>query len=152
MKKIGNITVVEGNPNEVQDEILLQKNHKTGKVILLKRNAKGNMVSIMDYSNITANPNIELSALSSTDPLGNAFIYISNAVGENIAVTHLLLSALSTVMLYLPYKSDSVNKGSNKINVAGWKDETGFVIYYNSSVIKVVNGEGDTVTITKTTF
>lgn len=147
MKKIKRVTVVEGNPSEVRNEILLKKNNATGKIDLLKRDSSGILKSIMDNNvvDFLAHPEKDITPIinpstgeshefvSAFENLSNAILSSSTLVQphENIMeavveLTEQVQHDIDTIAAYLPSMKDDgyILKIPNVINVSGvvWID------------------------------
>ena len=96
MKKIKRVTVVEGNPSEVRNEILLKKNNATGKIDLLKRDSSGTLKSIVLNTDLLAHPEKGLTPMMG--PTGKQSEFMS-------AFQHLFMTMLTSSTLKLPYVS-----------------------------------------------
>lgn len=50
MKRIPNFKIVEGDPNLIRDEILIETNKSSGNITDIKKRVNGKLVSIIDNS------------------------------------------------------------------------------------------------------
>ena len=141
MKKIKRVTVVEGNPSEVRNEILLKKNNATGKIDLLKRDSSGTLKSIMDnHLDFLVDP--EKGPIYLIDPITgessefmSAFENLTIAMGTSstlvkpydttaeavVELTEQVQHDIETIAAYLPSgaNTDFMFKCPNIINVFG---------------------------------
>lgn len=156
MRKV-EIRTLEGNPNNIKGEILLKRNYSTGKIDLLKRNSKGILESITENSNILASPVKGLTSVAAGDEFDAAFEALLalaesyNAEGKYTeqTLTPEMVADIAVMLQYLPNKTESVAKGTNKINVSGYADATGFVVSTGATMLKCANGADDKVTLVK---
>lgn len=140
MKKIKRVTVVEGNPSEVRNEILLKKNNATGKIDLLKRDSSGTLKSIVLNTDLLAHPEKGLIPLN--DPSTGesnefmlALVNLSDAMMDSstlvqpydtimeavVELTEQVQHDIETIAAYLPSTNndDHIFKCPNIINVSG---------------------------------
>lgn len=152
MKKIKRVIVVEGEPSEVRNEILLKRNDATGKVDPLKRDSSGILKSIVENSDVLANPEKGLTPVATGDEFDQAFETLLSAATEEGAVVDLdeaIQIAIGTIADYLPNIDESTIKGTNKINVSGYVDSTEIVVSTGATMLKVAFTSGSQVTLTK---
>lgn len=152
MKKIKRVIVVEGEPSEVRNEILLKRNNATGKVDLLKRDSSGILKSIVENSDVLANPEKGLTPVAIGDEFDQAFETPLSAATEEGAVVDLdeaIQVAIGTIVGYLPDIDESTIKGTNKINVSGYVDSTKIVVSTGATMLKVAFTSDSQVTLTK---
>ena len=152
MKKIKRVIVVEGEPSEVRNEILLKRNDATGKVDLLKRDSSGILKSIVENSDVLANPEKGLTPVAIGDEFDQAFETLLSAATEEGAVVDLdeaMQIAIGTIVDYLPDIDESTIKGTNKINVSGYVDSTKIVVSTGATMLKVAFTSDSQVTLTK---
>lgn len=152
MKKIKRFIVVESEPSEIKNEILLQKNSTTGKIDLLKRNSSGVLKSIVENSDVLANPSKGLTPVATGDEFDQAFETLLSAATEEGAVVDLdeaIQIAIGTIADYLPNIDESTIKGTNKINVSGYVDSTEIVVSTGATMLKVAFTSDSQVTLTK---
>lgn len=155
MKKIKRFIVVEGEPSEIKNEILLQKNSTTGKIDLLKRNSSGVLKSIVENGDVLANPSEGLTPVATGDEFDQAYealISLATASGADVELSALVQHNIEILSKYLPQKSESVMKGTNKINVAGYVDSTGFIISTVDITLKGSYTDDNKITLLKATF
>ena len=144
MKKIKRVTVVEGNPSEVRNEILLKKNNATGKIDLLKRDSSGILKSIVDNmgNNVDFLVYPEKGPIYLNDPITGekgefmlAMDNLSNAVMSSetlvqpcdevmetvVELTEQMQHDIDTIAAYLPSTNndDYMFKSPNIVNVSG---------------------------------
>lgn len=99
MKKIKRVTVVEGNPSEVRNEVLLKKNNATGKIDLLKRDSSGTLKSIVLNTDLLAHPEKGLTPLR--DPStgeSNEFLSALTNLSEAMMGSSTLVQPYDTIM------------------------------------------------------
>ena len=147
MKKIKRVTVVEGNPAEVRNEILLKKNNATGKIDLLKRDSSGILKSIVENNGVflahpekgptpVMDPSTEEASefLSAFNNLCDAITASSTLVQPHdsimeavVELTEQVQHDIDTIAAYLPStkNNDYLVKYPNIINVSGvvWIDD-----------------------------
>ncbi len=160
MKKIKRVIVVEGEPSEIKNEILLKKNDNTGKIDLLKRDSSGILKSIVENSDVLANPEKGLTSVATGDEFDQAyeallalFTGVAEERGEvEVTLTNAIKHNIATLTEYLPQKSKSVVKGTNKINVAGYVDSTGFIVSTVNITLKGSYTDSDKITLVKVEF
>ena len=155
MKKIKRVIVVEGEPSEIKNEILLQKNSITGKIDLLKRNSSGVLKSIVENGDVLANPSKGLTPVATGDEFDQvyeALLALATASGAEVELDTSVAHNIEVLSQYLPQKSESVIKGTNKINVAGYVDSTGFIISTVDITLKGSYTDDNKITLLKATF
>lgn len=155
MKKIKRVIVVEGEPSEIKNEILLQKNETTGKIDLLKRDSSGNLKSIVENSNVLANPSKGLTPVAIGDEFDQAYealLALATDSGAEVELDTSVSYNIAVLSQYLPQKSESVIKGTNKINVAGYVDSTGFIVSTVDTTLKGSYTDDSKITLIKAAF
>ena len=152
MKKIKRVIVVEGDPSEIKKEILLKRNNATNKIDLLKRDSSGVLKSIVENSDVLANPEKGLTPVASGDEFDQSFetlLNLATTEGAEVELDEALQVAIGTVADYLPRIDESVVKGTNKINVSGYVDTTKVIISTGGTMLKIAFTSDSKVTLTK---
>ena len=155
MKKIKRVIVVEGEPSEIKNEILLQKNETTGKIDLLKRDSSGNLKSIVENGDVLANPSKGLTSVATGDEFDQAYealLALATDSGAEVELDTSVSYNIAVLSQYLPQKSESLIKGTNKINVAGYVDSTGFIISTVDTTLKGSYSDDNKITLIRATF
>lgn len=155
MKKIKRVIVVEGEPSEIKNEILLQKNSTTGKIDLLKRDPSGVLRSLVENGDVLANPSKGLTPVATGDEFDQAYealLALATESGAEVELDTSVVHNIEVLSQYLPQKSESVIKGTNKINVAGYTDSTGFIVSTVDITLKGSYSADNKITLIKTTF
>lgn len=152
MKKIKRVVVVEGEPSEIKNEILLKKNDNTGKIDLLKRDSSGVLKSIVENGDVLANPDKGLTPVAAGDEFDQSFetlLNLATAEGAEVELDEALQVAIGTVADYLPRIDESVVKGTNKINVSGYVDTSKVIISTGGTMLKIAFTSDSKMTLTK---
>lgn len=132
MKQRVYLNSVEGNADEVTYyEIFYKKNANTGMVDLQKRDSNGNLISIVQNSNITANPNLPVAPITQLPKVQSALATLEDLATEQGAQVSLVhMDSVNIIRECLPDETDVLYKNSNIIGYIGHKtSDGGFVLY-----------------------
>lgn len=159
MKKFKRVIVVEGEPSEIKNEVLLKRNSTTNKIDLLKRDSNGVLKSIVENGDVLANPSKGLTPVAIGDEFDQAYeallaLFVGAAHENEVTFTldENTLHNIAILSEYLPQKNESVIKGTNKINVSGYIDSTGFIVSTVDTTLKGSYSDDNKITLIKVTF
>lgn len=155
MKKFKRVIVVEGEPSEIKNEVLLKRNSTTNKIDLLKRDSNGVLKSIVENSDVLANPSKGLTSVAAGDEFDQAYeslLALATSAGAEVTIDDTVSHNIAVLSEYLPQKNESIVKGTNKINVAGYIDTTGFIISTVDTTLKGSFSADNKITLLKMNF
>lgn len=155
MKRIISYNVIEGDPNEIDsNEIWFKRDYNTGQIDLQKRDALGELKSIVINTSIIANPDKGLTPVASGDEFDSAYealLALATEEGASVPLSEQVSKEIGVLADYLPLQADSTQIGTNKINVSGYLTSGGLYVSTGNTILKVsgLSSEAQNVVLTK---
>lgn len=132
-RNVSTFTVIEGDPNLINNnELWYKKYPNTGFIDIQKRDDSGNLKSIVQNTNILANPDIPMQTIVEASEFNNALstlIDLGTEQGFEVS-KDVYITDVNIIRKYLPEEKDVTLKACNIIGFIGHKtDDGGFILY-----------------------